>query len=487
MNDREFENYLVLLGGMLRLRRTQRDSISGELRDHLIEHVAHLEASGITHEEAVRRALEEFGDAAALAAGFSALVGMRRRRLIMRCTIGTTIFMTGLVIAMWAFRPPVIDDPQVAQAQGESNAGEKASTDRAKVGRGRTARSASPDEAAREKLKEHTDVEFNEVPLLDALKYLSDRHQVQFYIDKRSLSDAGVPADAPTTFQLKAVPLDMVLDLMLRENQLGYRIRNGVVVIASESDIQSQTDVRVYRVPEGMAGELAALIPATIATDHWREQVQMQIHGLGGAAGNMPGMMGGAAGAPGMPAGPGATGEGFGGFGGGGIGGGFIADPMGGGGSGMIRVFRGTLVIAQTPEVHQKIEKLIEDLTSAGAMEPQRGAAGYGAEGGYGRGTGGYGGSRAPADGAGYGRTAPGYGATGGIPGSGLRESGRSRASGKRTEGSSSAEDAQAPDEPSNSGAGPAEDREGPATGEPSAGSPPVDEAPGRGGYGAGR
>jgi hypothetical protein len=58
MKDREFENYLALLSGMLRLRRTQREGIAGELRDHLVEHVAHLEASGIAHEEAVRRALE---------------------------------------------------------------------------------------------------------------------------------------------------------------------------------------------------------------------------------------------------------------------------------------------------------------------------------------------------------------------------------------------------------------------------------------------
>ncbi|HJS07207.1 MAG TPA: permease prefix domain 1-containing protein, partial [Pirellulales bacterium] len=117
MKDREFENYLALLSGMLRLRRTQREGIAGELRDHLIEHVAHLEASGIAHEEAVRRALEEFGDTAALAANFQALVGMRRRRLIMRCTIGTTIVMTGLVVALLAFRPDVVDDPGIARAQ----------------------------------------------------------------------------------------------------------------------------------------------------------------------------------------------------------------------------------------------------------------------------------------------------------------------------------------------------------------------------------
>ena len=117
MNDREFENYLALLSGMLRLRRTQQSDIAGELRDHLIEHVAELERRGVPHEQAVREALTEFGDAAALAASFSALVRTRRRRLIMRCTIGTTLVMAGLMIGVFAFRPPVENDPNVVQAQ----------------------------------------------------------------------------------------------------------------------------------------------------------------------------------------------------------------------------------------------------------------------------------------------------------------------------------------------------------------------------------
>jgi hypothetical protein len=253
------------------------------LRDHLIEHVAHLEASGITHEEAVRRALEEFGDAAALAAGFSALVGMRRRRLIMRCTIGTTIVMTGMVIAMLAFRPAVVDDPSVAQAQPGASSSEKAPGEGVASGApARAKRTENLDTAAREKLREASDVEFNEVPLREALQYLSDRHAVQFYVDPRSLNEAGIATDSPVTLALKDVPLDMILSVMLRERQLGYRLRNGVIMIASESDVQSQTEVRVYRIPDGMAEELAALIPATIATDHWREPVRMNL--LGGNA-----------------------------------------------------------------------------------------------------------------------------------------------------------------------------------------------------------
>ncbi len=42
MGEQEFERYLALLSGMLRLSRGQRESIASELRDHLEERLAEL-------------------------------------------------------------------------------------------------------------------------------------------------------------------------------------------------------------------------------------------------------------------------------------------------------------------------------------------------------------------------------------------------------------------------------------------------------------
>jgi hypothetical protein len=356
VTDRDFDNYLALLSGMLRLRRSQRTSIAGELRDHLIEHVAHLESTGISHEEAVRKALEEFGDAAALAANFSALVGMRRRRLIMRCTIGTTVVMTGLVVALLAFRPGVVDDPNVAQAQNNQKAGKN--SDGGVAGTlPQTKRAAHPqdeDAQTRKKLAgTRMEGEFVEMPLNQVLNYLSDVVQVQFYIDKKSLAESSAAADSPTTLNLKEVPAEMVLDLVLRQHGLGYRLRNGVIMVASQADIQSQVEVRVYPVPEQDAQELAALIPATIDTNNWREHT---VTTGGGSQMRLP---------PGV--GYGASRSGYG-----------RSSPepastetIGGGGAGTIRVYRGVLVVSQTPEVHQKIEQLLSSLESVLADRPR--------------------------------------------------------------------------------------------------------------------
>ena len=409
MKDREFDNYLALLSGMLRLRRTQREGIAGELRDHLVEHVAHLEASGIAHEEAVRRALEEFGDAAALAANFQALVGMRRRRLVMRCTIGTTVVMTGLVVAMLAFRPPVLDDPSIVKAQAEGSDSKAA---KGKAPGKPDSRLANDDGGARQRLRiNKIDAEFSDIPVGDALNYLSDRIGVQFHIDKQSLEDASINNDTPVTLRLQNVPAEMVLDLILRQAKLGYRLRHGVILVASEEDVQSQTEVRVYRVPEGMAEELAALIPDTIDAQLWSGHTVIidprgrRRAGYGSMGAPSRGGYGGGGGygAPGYGAAEFAPGE--------------ITENVGGGGAGTIRVFRGTLVISQTPEVHQKIEKLLTDLTGAGAMDPQKRSDGPGID---------RNGMmpapqpQGPASGEGGYRQQPGYGSSGyGAPGRG--------------------------------------------------------------------
>jgi hypothetical protein len=375
--DREFENYLALLTGMLRLRRTQRESISGELRDHLIEHVAHLEASGITHEEAVRRALEEFGDAAALAANFQALVGMRRRRLIMRCTIGTTVVMTGLVVALLGFRPDVVDDPRIAKAQ---NRPEEASSveqppDRKEtptLGRGTKSHNEIANEATRRKLDKLIDVDFSETPLSVALETLAEQVSTQYLLDSKALVDLAITPDDPVTLRLKQVPAEFALEMMLRPHQLAYTLRSGVVMVSSQAEIDSRPEVRVYYVPAHSTQELIELIPSTVAPETWVSS---------------------------------------------------------GGVVGAIRPFRDSIVVSHTWEVHQKIETLLKDLEPVLAKEPGKqvmeGGPGGGYGGGYGSGGGGYGraggGDGYGSGGAGYGRggAKAGYGSAGGQAGYG--------------------------------------------------------------------
>jgi len=86
MSDREFENYLTLLAGLLRLDPKRRGTIADELRSHLEDRLDELMARGISRDDAVKQALAEFGDAAGLAGQFVAIQRNRKRRWVMRVT-----------------------------------------------------------------------------------------------------------------------------------------------------------------------------------------------------------------------------------------------------------------------------------------------------------------------------------------------------------------------------------------------------------------
>ena len=73
MTKRDFDTFLATLRQALKTNRRGREVIIGELRDHLLERLDELVAQGASREEAITRALEEFGDVAVLTAHFKAI------------------------------------------------------------------------------------------------------------------------------------------------------------------------------------------------------------------------------------------------------------------------------------------------------------------------------------------------------------------------------------------------------------------------------
>src|SRR5262249_30318716 len=119
MPENEFELYLSLLGRFLRLKPAQRGEIADELRDHLEARLDELSLQGLSREQAIRAALDEFGDAAELATHFTRIAQIRRRRLIMRCTAGSIAALGAMILMSWAFAPgnAPVNAPQLAMAQ----------------------------------------------------------------------------------------------------------------------------------------------------------------------------------------------------------------------------------------------------------------------------------------------------------------------------------------------------------------------------------
>ncbi len=100
MPEQEFESFLSVLGKHLRLSAAQKASIAAELRDHLETRFAELVNSGMSHDEAVRRTLDDVGDGKQLA---GELASVRRivqtRRLTRLVAAGVTVAACVLVMS----------------------------------------------------------------------------------------------------------------------------------------------------------------------------------------------------------------------------------------------------------------------------------------------------------------------------------------------------------------------------------------------------
>src|SRR5438445_3393934 len=105
MPEQDFELYLSLLSRFLRLKTPQRAEIADELRDHLEARLEELAAQGMARDQAIKAALEEFGDAAELAHHFTHAAHIRNRRLIMRFTFGTALALAFALVVATAFWP----------------------------------------------------------------------------------------------------------------------------------------------------------------------------------------------------------------------------------------------------------------------------------------------------------------------------------------------------------------------------------------------
>ena len=405
MPEREFELYLSLLGRLLRLAPSQRAEIADEFRDHLESRLEELMREGLSRDDAVRRALEEFGDAAALATHFTHLAHLRTRRRIMRWTTGTICAAAAAILAAIAFWPanPALNVPDRAVAQGDAvyESAPPGAADPAAAAPGGKSKSASETDKLRATVEAKLDerlpsVDFVDMPFADSIGYLSDLIGVDILINRRFAESAGVAHDTPINLSIQTTPVSArtVLELVLEQvsgetasSELGYTIRDGLIYVTSKFETNR---IEVYNVRD--------LVVAS-QTAH------------AGAEGATAPMMPGGFGAAGM------QGAEMGGLGGGG-GLGFTTPGQqlvqvvtttihpdtwtASGGSGSIEEFNGLLIVKHSDAVHRELGQLLEMMRSANGNDPggpagggmgSMGGGGMGGMGGFGGG-GLFGGSR---------------------------------------------------------------------------------------------
>lgn len=254
MPENEFELYLSLLSRFLRLNPAQRDGIADELRDHLEQRLEELSARGLSREQAIQSALEEFGDAAELAQHFTRAAHVRRRRIIMRYTYGTAAALAAGILVAAAFWPESSPGPirmpmpnrVIAQEAGSGlgGPGGMAAPATAPVAP-LTDEEETRNAALEAKLRNPVETNFIEMTLGDAIEYLHETYQIPLIIDRAAIQNAEQTLDQMINLKVSNVQARTALELILEWGNLGYTIRDGILMITT-ADLAHE--IKVYNV-----------------------------------------------------------------------------------------------------------------------------------------------------------------------------------------------------------------------------------------------
>ncbi len=327
MTQQNIEEFLLVLKQLLRMRRSANESIVSELRDHLLERFAELKEQNYSDEEAMTRALREFGDTAALAAQFMQVSRDGRRRRVMRWTFSSLAAACVLIVAtlsIWPDSPHWRHNGQAVAEEAGGAAPVANKTDEKKENAAKTAAitAASKTKNVEEMPKDEADLnapilaklnqkiefKFKETPLTEVVNYLKERLETEIQLDQTALEAAGVNADSPVTRNVRC-RADMALKLTLRQLNLTYMIQNGVILITSTEEAGNYLVTKIYDVddlvgPNEEPDSLSNLVSRIVKPTSWDET----------------------------------------------------------GGSGTIAMFRNMLVVSNTSEVHEEVASLLKML-----------------------------------------------------------------------------------------------------------------------------
>lgn len=110
----------------------------------------------------------------------------------------------------------------------------------------------------REALQKSASLHFQEQPLGDVVGELEDRYKIEIQLDTQALDTAGVTTDTPVTIDVEKVSLRSALALFLDALELTYTIRDEVLLITTDEEVEMMLVTRFYPIKDLVAAESLA-------------------------------------------------------------------------------------------------------------------------------------------------------------------------------------------------------------------------------------
>jgi len=116
--------------------------------------------------------------------------------------------------------------------------------------------------------------EFKEVSIKAALDQIAAQYQIDVFVDKKSLSDAGKDLEEKVTCQLRDASVYEVLKTVLDQFELTFIVEDSVVKVTTEEEARQIMSTRVFIVGDLVNGDYAVLMRAIEAstTGPWESE-----------------------------------------------------------------------------------------------------------------------------------------------------------------------------------------------------------------------
>ncbi|MCG8511582.1 MAG: hypothetical protein MI741_20400, partial [Rhodospirillales bacterium] len=130
-------------------------------------------------------------------------------------------------------------------------------TERRLAGLDATGGESEANRRVRLKLREPIpNIDFDQNRLVNVIDFLRNYTGQNFIVFWQPLEAAGVTQDTPISLQLRNVPADQALDLILKQaspgdfDPIGYAIIDGIITISTERDLKRTVDTRIYDIKD---------------------------------------------------------------------------------------------------------------------------------------------------------------------------------------------------------------------------------------------
>ena len=97
-------------------------------------------------------------------------------------------------------------------------------------------------------LDDQTTLNFVDTPLVDAIQFIAQQHEIPIIVEQLALDDAGIPSDETMNLVLSGITLRSGLKILLQDLQLTYVIEDEVMKITTVDLANERLSTRVYPV-----------------------------------------------------------------------------------------------------------------------------------------------------------------------------------------------------------------------------------------------